>query len=241
MGKYKISGNEGNRESTRKALKRIFQLPFSTTYTGIIMETGIWPAKQKIQYATMMLYHNIKNSDDNRKVKQVVEEQEQNQFKNTFYQKVQKIAKDLQIDISDVTSTSKSNCKKKVKGKAIDRIRKRMKEDMQEKTKCRTVRNDKWERKQYIKKCESNTIKDVIKIRIHMWNTKCNYKRNELDTTCPLCKTEEDTTEHIMACEEGNNTYNLLDENEKDWEKIVAIYKNNKKVQKEKIYNRRLK
>ena len=38
----------------------------------------------------MMLYHNIKNSDDNRKVKKVVEEQEQNQFKNTFHQKVQK-------------------------------------------------------------------------------------------------------------------------------------------------------
>ena len=40
----------------------------------------------------MMFYHNIKNSDDNRKVKQgveEVEEQEQNQFKNTFYQKVQ--------------------------------------------------------------------------------------------------------------------------------------------------------
>ena len=61
-----------------------------------------------------------------------------------------------------------------------------------------------------------------------MWNTKCNYKRNESDTTCPLCKTEEDTTEHIMVWQEGNNTYNLLDENEKDWEKIVAIYKNNK-------------
>ena len=58
-----------------KALKRIFQLPVSTTYTDIIMETGIWPAEQKIQYATMMLYHNIKNSDDNRKVKQVVEQE----------------------------------------------------------------------------------------------------------------------------------------------------------------------
>ena len=44
----------------RKALKRIFQLPVSTAYTGIIMETGIWPAEQKIQYATMMLYHNKK-------------------------------------------------------------------------------------------------------------------------------------------------------------------------------------
>ena len=79
-----------------------------------------------------------------------------------------------------------------------------------------------------IKKCESSTIKDVIKIRLHMWNTKCNYKRNESHTTCPLCKTEEDTTEHIMVCQEGNNMYNLLDENEKDWEKIVAIYKSNK-------------
>ena len=56
----------------------------------------------------MMLYHNIINRDDNRKVKQVVEGQEQNEFKNTFYQKKQEITKELQIDIRDVTSTSKS-------------------------------------------------------------------------------------------------------------------------------------
>ena len=56
----------------------------------------------------MMLYHNIINRDDNRKVKQVVEGQEQNEFKNTFYQKKQEITKELQIAIRDVTSTSKS-------------------------------------------------------------------------------------------------------------------------------------
>ena len=56
----------------------------------------------------MMLYHNIINRDDNRKVKQVVEGQEQNEFKNTFYQKKQEITKELQIDIRDVTSTIKS-------------------------------------------------------------------------------------------------------------------------------------
>ena len=58
----------------------------------------------------MILYHNINNSDDNRKFKQVVEEQEQNQFKNTFHRKVKKIAKYLQIDI---TATSTSKWKKK--------------------------------------------------------------------------------------------------------------------------------
>ena len=71
------------------------------------METGIWPAEQKIQYTKIILYHNIKNSDNNRKAKQVVEEQEQNQFKNTFLSKSAKNTKDLQIDISDATSTSK--------------------------------------------------------------------------------------------------------------------------------------
>ena len=65
----------------------------------------------------MMLYHNINNNDDNRKVKQVVEEQEQNQFKNTLYQTGKIIAKDLQIDISDATLTSKSVNQNGKKGK----------------------------------------------------------------------------------------------------------------------------
>ena len=72
---------------------------------------------------------------------------------------MQKTVKDLQIDISDCTSTSTINQKKKVKGKTIEMIRKRTNKDMQEKTKCHTIQNDKWERKQYIKKHESNTIK----------------------------------------------------------------------------------
>ena len=102
-----------------------------------------------------------------------------------------------------------------MKVKAIDRIRKRMKEDMQEKTKCCKIVNGNWERKQYIKKCKSNTIKDM-KIRLHMWNKNCNCKRNESNITCPLCSTEEATKEHIMVCQEGSNTNNLLNENEKD-------------------------
>ena len=124
-----------------------------------------WKQKygQQSKKSSMPLWcsdHKIKNSYDNRKANQVAGEQEQNQFKNTFYQWVQKTAKDLQIDISDCTSTSTVNQKvKKVKRKTIDRIRKRTNKDMQEKTKCHTIQNDKWERKQYIKKHESDTIK----------------------------------------------------------------------------------
>ena len=57
-------------------MKRIFRQPVSNIDTEILMETGIWPAEQRIQYVTLMLYHNIKNSDEERKIKKMIEEQE---------------------------------------------------------------------------------------------------------------------------------------------------------------------
>ena len=37
------------------------------------MERGIWPAEQIIQNATLILYHNIKNSNEEKKVKMIDE------------------------------------------------------------------------------------------------------------------------------------------------------------------------
>ena len=75
-----------------------------------------------------------------------------------------------------------------------------------------------------------------------MWNTKCNHKRNESGTACPLCKTEEGNAEHIMVCQEGNNMYNLLHENEKDWKKqlqYTRIIKKQRKIRTTKKYKRK--
>ena len=45
-------------------LKRILNLPLSTPYTGILMETGIWPVMARINYATVMLFYSVINSND---------------------------------------------------------------------------------------------------------------------------------------------------------------------------------
>ena len=37
------------------------------------------------------------------------------------------------------------------------------------KTKCQAIENDKLGRKEYIKENKSGTIKDIIKIRLHMY------------------------------------------------------------------------
>ena len=67
------------------------------------METGIWPAEQRTQYATLMLYQNIKNSGEEIQIKKIIEEQEKKNYNNTFYNKVQQITKTLGIEIDKVT------------------------------------------------------------------------------------------------------------------------------------------
>ena len=55
-----------------------------------------------------MLYHNIKNSDEERKNKKMIEEQGKKNYNKTFYKKVQQIAETLEIEIDKVTGKKKS-------------------------------------------------------------------------------------------------------------------------------------
>ena len=40
----------------------------------------------------------------------------------------------------------------------------------------------------------------MFSFRTRMVDVKCNYKNKYTDHSCPLCKIEEDTQEHLLAC-----------------------------------------
>ena len=101
----------------------------------------------------------------------------------------------------------------------------RTKQEMSNKTKARTIVEDKWERKKYLQECDSDIIKNVIKIRLHMWQVNCNYKRDNTDTKCPLCQKLEDTTEHVLEFEKAKK-FRLSKE---EWEEITEIYRKTKR------------
>ena len=65
---------------------------------------------------------------------------------------------------------------------------------MENKIKLRTVREESWERKEYIATCDSDLIKDNIKIRLHMWELKKNSSREEEDMKCPISNIKEQQT-----------------------------------------------
>ena len=55
----------------------------------------------------------------------------------------------------------------------------------------------------------------MIKIRLNMIETKCNYKGNfRNNTKCDICKLEEDTTEHIFKCVKILNDAEHLDKDD---------------------------
>ena len=125
-----------------------------------------------------------------------------------------------------------------------------MSEEMAGITKCRTIENDKWGRKEQIKESRTGTIKDKIKIRLHMWEVhklttegkvwtvdaqcvnqkrevKPNYGRKGLGSRCPMCQSEEDTAKDVLECNKGDKKFNLNDERAKEWAEIIEIYRKN--------------
>ena len=101
---------------------------------------------------------------------------------------------------------------------------------MENKTKLRTVREDKWERKEYIT-CDSDPVKD-IKIRLYIWKLKRNCQREEEDKKCPKCNQKEDTTEHVLDFQTAETVYKIRDKTPNQWAEVVKLYRQNKELRK---------
>ena len=206
-----------------KALKKIFNLPITTPSIELIIETGVWRTEQKINYSSLMLDHNIINSSKDRLVKQIIQEQRAQNHQNTFYEKVRTIAKELNIKLEAAVTMKKSEWKRTIKYKVQNKIQERVEKEMENKTKLRTVREDKWRRKEYIATCDSDRVKDIVKLRLHMWELKKNYPREEEDMKCPICSQKEDTTEHMLECQTAEAVYRIRDDIPNQWAEVVKL------------------
>ena len=109
-------------------------------------------ANQRIQYSTMMLYHNIMNSDHKRVARKILAEQTKSNHKNTMISKVKHIPQEIATKIKNVENMSKPKWKKQVKGKIGKSIEERTKQKM----------TNKKEQQQRISRRERNTYRNVI-------------------------------------------------------------------------------
>ena len=126
----------------------------------------------------------------------------------------------------------KSEWKRTIKYKVQNKIQERVEKKMENKTKLRTVREYKLGRKEYIATCDSDLVKDIIKIKLHMQELKKNYPREEEDIKCPICNQKEDTTEHVLECQTTETVYRIRYNIPHQWAEVVKLCKQNKKLKK---------
>ena len=233
MGNITIAEVKKLEQMQGRCLKRMLELPDSTPYSGIIMETGVWPLSEKLGYSLLMMYHSIMNSDDNRIAKKVLEEQERSgEEEGTVYGRVVKTARNIGVNIAGI-KTSKSKWKKECKEKTINKIRERLQKEIEGKTKTRMMQRDKWERKAYINEMSGNMALQVIKIRLNMWPLKANYKKENADRICPKCQEHEDTTEHVVQCFSKIDPAQLRNTSRGQWDDLIKAFNDRKKIGEE--------
>ena len=63
-----------------------------------------------------------------------------------------------------------------------------LKDDLKEKIKARTTYKKKWLMKEYIANVNTDGIKNILKIRLHMWDVKKNYPKNDKSGICPIAE-----------------------------------------------------
>ena len=182
-------------------LTTILELPPSTPYYALLIETGWWTMKARIHYRKMMLYHNIINSDENRVVKKLVKIQQKVCRDTTWYASVKKAIEHYGVMLNP-TKALKSVWKKHVKERINKKLSEELHNECASKTKSRTVRKDEYKMKDYIGKLSVDDTKKVIRARLHMTRIPGNYKQLEIKK-CPLCESSETNTEHYFNCKRG--------------------------------------
>ena len=107
-------------------LIKLYKLPKTTPYYGILSEVGMWTVEIQIQYKKLLLLHTLLNSDDERIAKKVLLEQMKQDIPKSWYPEVKRIAEENEIDLAiDEMTISKKGLEEKNKNEAESKDGKR--------------------------------------------------------------------------------------------------------------------
>ena len=225
-----ITRNELNELEKMQAniLKRICKQKITTSYEGLLAELGIWSIETVIEYKKVMLLHNILNSDNNRSIKEIIEDQIIYTWKGCWTEEVKVICEKYQIKITELKTMRKAELRNKLKKIINDNRDNQIKQNSKIKTKLRFIKDASL--KNYIKELEFSEAVLMMEIRLNMVETKCNYKNDKANLKCNICN-QEDTTEHLLQCiiKSNLNQAHIINQNAK----IIEVVKENLKRRKQ--------
>ena len=184
----------------KNLLTTILELPASTPYLGLLSEMGIWPFKYLVEYKKVMLLHQIITTKKTRFITEIIEDQIKDTWEGCWTEQTKEICQKYELEINDIRNKTKEQLKKTMKDKIDKELNELIKKESKEKTKLRFCSDFKQKEYTMNGRINNQTVKNILKLRMNMFELKCNYKGISKSETCDLCKKYRDTTEHLFEC-----------------------------------------
>ena len=185
-----------------QVLRKTFEQREHVPYYGLLAETGYWPYSYVLIYKRIMFFHHQIHSDERRITRRIVVNQMAMKKKKNWYANVEEWLDrlDMERNEEEILEITKSSWKREVKEKLGKVVAEEVEKRRGEMKKMRFTRGHKVQ--EYIEKCRMEEVKKIMKMRLNMTDLKANFKGKYKDLKCPACKQEDETTEHVIQCEE---------------------------------------
>ena len=187
-----------------QVLRKVFEQKEHTPYFGILMEIGCWPYSFVVVYKRLMYFHHLMHSDGKRITRRIVVNQMDGKGKGkSWYNHGVKewlVKLEMPYTEDEVMNIKKSAWKKEVKEKINKMVGDEMEQQKEKMTKLRFT--GRFEQQEYVGKYRMEKVKKIMQMRLNMTDLKANFKGKYDDRKCPACGIEDETTEHVIACEE---------------------------------------
>ena len=183
----------------RKVLAAHSKTPIECLY----LELGVIPFRYHLKVRRIMYYQTVMLRDDNEITKQVVLSQKRSKIKGDFYTQVSADMEELQIMEEDIDA-SKPSLKAKVDEQAKKHAFTHLHQLATSHSKVDENLYQSMDGMDYLN--DSRLTPDLVnllfKFRTRMYQVRNNFRNNykESDILCPLCKSNNDTQEHLFDC-----------------------------------------
>ena len=182
-------------------LKRILQVPRSTSNCVVHLELGILPIIYEIHRRQLgFLHHILSRSKDDPVFKAYIEQGRYIMEKNWANESKQlRIEYGLNMEECDIANLGKEEWKKKVK----EGVTRKALKDLCEERKTLSRATDYPEEtnlaeKSYFSNLDSTHARILFRIRCKNWDIKAWRQYMYTDTVCRLCQMGEETIEHVL-------------------------------------------
>ena len=143
-----------------------------------------------------MLLQDMTTSKDKRLGKEIIKAMKESEQEWGWYHETKRMARDYGISVEEVENEKKSEWKKKIKAAIKRKLESKSEKKEQEMKKLRHQKDQKYERKEYLKSTSVNKSSKILRTRLEMMDIGNNHGKQR---KC-ICG-ENESTEHIIECE----------------------------------------